>query len=228
MTDTEIIRKKHIDSFKVLIDSFRAKANLFVSVMEVRLNYLLDESKVSTVYRHEILEYLKNNGYLNVQGERKMMRYKFIEPLIKIDSEALATKAYEVLSAAPKKKKKQYRFVHQAIKDEPIIVEPVTMTQAKEFALKDKVVFMRNNQIVQGEIVSQQFGYKEAESENETKDLVLDYDTVIFDLVITNYIPERGTIIKDLEKSEIFSNIDLLFHSHAMKFQHSLKLVKTK
>lgn len=86
MTDLELARQNHIESFKVLIDSFRQKANVFVSVMEVRLNFLLDESKISTRYRHDILEYLKNNGFLIIQGERKLMRYKFIEPLMKTDS----------------------------------------------------------------------------------------------------------------------------------------------
>ena len=48
MNDLELVKQNHIESFKVLIDSFRQKANVFVSVMEVRLNILLDESKIST------------------------------------------------------------------------------------------------------------------------------------------------------------------------------------
>jgi len=227
MRDLNEGRVKHIESFKRLIESLRAKANVFVSVMEVRLNYLLDEAKISTIYRHDLLEYFKNNGLLIVQGERKLMRYKFVEPIIKMDSEAMATKAYEVLSKT-KMPKKQYRFKHQIIKDEIVVAEPVTMTASKDFGLKDKVVFMKNNYIIQGEIVSCQFGYKEEASGDDLPKLVMDFDTTIYDVMITNFVPDRGLIIKDINKSDIFSTLEMMWHSMSMKYTHSLKLVKAK
>jgi|GEM_PF-1873959 len=227
MTDLELTRQNHIESFKALIDAFRAKANVFVSVMEVRLNFLLDESKISTRYRHDILEYLKNNGFLIIQGERKLMRYKFIEPLIKTDSLTMATRAYEALSIV-KPLPKKLRFKHQPIKDEVIKTEPFVMTVARDYTLKDKVVFLRNNLILQGEIVSSQFGYKEVTNPDEGPKLIIDFDVTIYDVMITSYIPERGTIIKDLDKSELYSSIDVLLHALNAKFQHSLRILKAK
>lgn len=101
------------------------------------------------------------------------------------------------------------------------------MTIAKEYTLKDKV-FLRNNLILQGEIVSSQFGYKEVTNPDETPKLVIDFVVTIYDVMITSYLPERGTIIKDLDKSELYSSIDVLLHALNAKFQHSLWIIKAK
>jgi hypothetical protein len=139
----------------------------------------------------------------------------------------MATKAYEALNQN-KPLPKKLRFKHQPIKDEVIKTEPFVMTVARDFTLKDKVVFLRNNLILQGEIVSSQFGYKEVTTPDEAPKLVIDFEITIYDVMITSYIPERGTIIKDLDKSELYSSIDILLHALNAKFQHSLRILKAK
>jgi len=137
----------------------------------------------------------------------------------------MATRAYDALSMV-KPLPKKLRFKHQLIKDEVLKSEPFVMTIAKEYTLKDKVVFLRNDLILQGEIVSSQFGYKEVTNPDEMPKLVIDFEVTIYDVMITSYLPERGTIIKDLDKSELYSSIDVLLHALNTKFQHSYGLLR--
>ena len=109
-----------------------------------------------------------------------------------------------------------------------------------------------NNQVVQGEIVSAHFGYVKRNEEESgsgelqedkpevniikqaqisyhwNPDIEIDFAITIYDVMITSYIPERGTIIKDLNKTDIFSSLEILFQVLNVKYYHSLKLIKAK
>jgi len=216
----------HIEAFKSVVDLLRKNAsNAFVSVREYRLNALLDESKVSQKYRGDIMDYLKAQGLLEVQGERAMMRYKFNETLLKVDSLQLATDAYKKITSKPYVKKKQYKKV--ALAEEKPEIEIATITK-KEYGLKDTVYFLRDNIIIEGKIVASSFGLEEdlGEAANNEVEMIekVDYNKTYFDVLITMNVPLKGKIFKHIDKPDVFTSVDLLLMALRAKFHKATKI----
>jgi hypothetical protein len=222
-----ITEKDHVISFKELIDSLRKNANVFVSVMEKRLSTLHDQAGVNLKLRGPIMDYLKRNGLLVVQGERKLMRYKFVEPLIKVDSYATAQKAFNEISRSVKAPK--IRFKKNPIPQELIATEPIIKTK-KVFSLRDQIVFLNNNRILQGQIVGSKYLCSSVPEHPQTDQCVdfVDYSQTIYDVIITSIIAEKGTVIVNMPSDEIFSSLDTLFHVLKVRYSNSIATVKTE
>jgi len=219
----------HIGAFKSVVDLLRKNAsNAFVSVREYRLNRLLDDSKVSTKYRGDIIDYLTNQGLLEIQGERAMMRYKFNEKDLKIDSLQLATEAYKKITSKPYVKKKQYRKI--ALAEEKVDVEVATITK-KEYGLKDTVYFLHENIIIEGKIIASSFALEEdlGESANNEVEFIekVNFNKTNFDIVVSINGPLKGKIFRYIDKSDIFTSIDILLAALKAKF-HKANKIKTE
>ena len=213
-------------SFKKVIDHLRKNASAaFVSVREKKLSELLDDCLVNYNYRGAIYDYLKEKGLLIVQGERALMRYKFVESLMKVDSLTLASQAYQEIASRIKPARK--RIAKNKIPDEKVNL-PVSFISTKEFSLKDIVVFIRDNQVLQAQIVSCFFPCTLDGPADEFPVFELNYPNIRYDLVITTYGPEKGKLIRNVSKSEIFSSVDILFQAMKIRYNNSIAIVKTE
>ncbi len=213
----------HILSFKTLIDNLRKSASQsFVSVREKKLSEMLDDCKVNTKFRGPVLDYLKDNGLLIVQDKRALMRYKFVESELKIDTLAQAHKAYNAISNLIKPRKS--RFKKFKVPDE-VIVNKINSVTKKEFAMRETVLFMKNNKIIQGKIIALRFATLPVSDESEV--MKVNYEAVFADVLITSIIPEKDTIEFGLRKEDIFSSLETLFAVQKVKYHSSIATVKT-
>lgn len=220
----EATEADHILSFKTLIDNLRKIAGTaFVSVREKKLSELLDDCKVNINFRGPVLDYLKDNGLLIVQGERALMRYKFVEQQLKIDTLTQANKAYNAIST--KVKPKKCRFKKFIVPDE-VVENRISSITKKEFSLKDTVLFLKDNKILQGQIVGLRFALSPLADDSEVSKV--DFSAIQADVMITSIIPEKGAIVTGLRKEDIFSSLDTLFSVQKVKYNNSISTVKTE
>jgi hypothetical protein len=218
----------HIESFKSVIDLLREHAsNAFVSVKEFRLKKIIDDSKVSIKYRGDIMDYLKAQGYLIIQGERSVMRYKFVEGETKVDSLKLANEAYRKITSKPYVRKKHYRKMALPAEKKEILTPVITK---KDYTLRDAGFFMKDDIIMEGRIIGSFFALEDDADETETHEVEIkekvDYEKTYYHLVVLNNCPLKGTIIKNLDKGSLYSSIDLLLNGLKIKF-HARNKVKT-
>jgi len=220
----EATETDHILSFKTLIDNLRKIAGTaFVSVREKKLSQLLDDCKVNINFRGPVLDYLKDNGLLIVQGERALMRYKFVEQQLKIDTLTQANKAYNAIST--KVKPQKYRF-KKFIVPEEVVDNRISSITKKEFSLKDTVLFLKDNKILQGQIIGLRFVSSTIDEESD--DIRIDFSSIQADVIITSMIHEKGTIVMGLRKEDIFSSLETLFSVQKVKYNNSISTIKTE
>ena len=91
-------KNMHVMSFKVLIETLRKDASKgFQSVKEKSLASYFETAKVNLNYRAALIDFLKSENFLITQNEKVNLRYKFVEPETKIDSEVLANRAWIII-----------------------------------------------------------------------------------------------------------------------------------
>ena len=200
---------QHVFSFKLLIETLCKDASKgFQSVKEKSLASYFETAKVNLNYRGPLMDFLKTQNFLITQNEKVNLRYKFVEPVVKIDSEVIAKRAWNIIyqTVNPRVQRQKTVKLHKEEEFKGITEQAI----AKNYYLSDEVFFLYESEIASGQIFGMSFASNGVEINTEI---------MTFQIAIPSIV--KVDEIKTVWKNQIFPSPELLLKSLEVKFYKS-------